>query len=263
MNLKAFKGRIPMGKKLRTKCCNSNTTAIISNTVSGISGFCFRCGASEFIKHDSISLADMRLAMESYVSKNTTSSVQLPKDFCRVLPKNIATWFFKYGIGDEEISKYNFGYTAELCRIVLPVMSGDTLTGVILRAIGDEKPKYLNIHKNAKAALWTTGYNNKVKRIVLTEDILSAVKTGKLIPSASLLSTMISMEKLSAIFKSFPKCEEILIWLDGDEAGIAGAKKVKASLDMIGLKNRIITTPKDPKEYSKDEIEAIIRGKHD
>ena len=95
------------------------------------------------------------------------------------------------------------------------------------------------------------------KACIITEDILSTIRTGRLQPSFSTLGTKMNPKlAVRALQRGY---DLFLIWYDGDEAGIKGAKRAKKQLDLMGIRNKIIKTELDPKDYNNEEIREIIR----
>lgn len=93
--------------------------------------------------------------------------------------------------------------------------------------------------------------------IVVTEDILSSVRVGRVLPSISTLGTSLHYNVAQ---HALNPCERVFIWYDGDEAGVRGATKAKKTLTMLGIPCSIVTTDKDPKEYNNEEIKDIIQA---
>lgn len=96
--------------------------------------------------------------------------------------------------------------------------------------------------------------------IVLVEDILSAMRVGWDHACIALRGTKLSEESLLYLV-SLSRKSKILLWLDNDEAGQRGVDKIKQKLAWIDFDIRTITTDKDPKWYTNNEINSIINSK--
>lgn len=90
--------------------------------------------------------------------------------------------------------------------------------------------------------------------VVITEDILSALKVSKQVSAMPALGTSLSMNKALALQKrGFIKA---FVWLDKDKwrEGIEICDKFK----WLGVTAKAIYTEKDPKEYNNEEIRNYL-----
>jgi hypothetical protein len=263
--------KLPCGRTVRTKCCKDDQSLVISHTEKGYSAFCFRCGkdSSKFVPHGARSTEEIlrhRRELESYLSDRST--LYLPSDF-KVMHKDVPSeawlWFLKSGVSSLLCETYGFGYSESLGRVVLPVRSpkGDLLA-VQSRAIyKDQVPKYVtrtsgvpNVYfESDDDLLLTQEFKNS---LVITEDILSSARVGRVIPSLSTLGTYLSDKVV--VRSAMEQREHVYIWYDGDQAGVDGSHKAKKVLDLMGVPNTIIETKLDPKEYSNDKITQIVKS---
>lgn len=92
---------------------------------------------------------------------------------------------------------------------------------------------------------------------IITEDILSAMKVGVQYYSAALLGTSLPKRMSPKLMGLLQSGESFLVWLDGDSAGQAAAKKVITTLQQFAPCVNI-KTHLDPKYYSPDEITEIV-----
>lgn len=239
----------------------------------GMSGYlyhCFRCGMKGFrvegesTPEDIISNKRSRSAMDvSYATKN---DLQLPADFSNELPEQAWLWLNKYGITAEEAHAYNFGYSYFYDRLIMPVYENGSNSKLIYwqgRNLGKattEKPKYINAKQDRLDIFFRVGQEGieanreagRPLRVVLVEDIISAIKVGRQYPCIALLTTSMPNE----FIQSLSSYEEVIIWLDYD-------KKAKMVRDVLkfqsfGIKARRVLTVKDPKAYSDEEIKEIL-----
>lgn len=91
--------------------------------------------------------------------------------------------------------------------------------------------------------------------LVVTEDVVSAIRVGCTAPACSILGTTCSPEQALHIQR---RCSRVFVWLDGDKAGQAGAQHVRRVLRLAGLDVTLVKTSKDPKLYSNREIKEIL-----
>jgi len=181
--------------------------------------------------------------------------VELPPDFSLEIPREGLLWLFMSGIGEELIYEYNIGWSEKMGRVVIPIYDGDNLIGVQCRAVfTGQVPKYMNRKGNSKGVFWanTASYS----KVVITEDILSAIKVGRLYGACSTLGTVLH----DSIIAKYLLDKEVIVWYDGDEAGRKGSAKAMKALNMMGVDCREVLTDKDPKEYNIKEARDIICG---
>ena len=79
--------------------------------------------------------------------------------------------------------------------------------------------------------------------LVIVEDSLSAIKTGRHCCSIPLFGSSISNSKLAAICKN--GYESIYVWLDSDK--LRAAHSIAERITMLGIKSSVVLTEDDPK----------------
>ena len=90
---------------------------------------------------------------------------------------------------------------------------------------------------------------------VITEDILSAWKVGRVTKATSLMGVRMNDTLLSQLVADR---KPIIVALDPDPPGIAGAQQVAKRCKMVGLRTEIVVARLDPKFLSRSEIESWI-----
>lgn len=243
-------------QKIRAVCCGRGTTMIVSESPRGYSAYCFRCGRKEFQPHKERSVAQcMRLPYQN----NTKAPLELPKGYTTDIPQKYATWFMKCGISPEIALSYGIGWVPEMHRICLPVYDVFTeeLVALQLRAVDkNQEPKYLNPEGPATgSALFMSGPPTGIT--VITEDILSAIKVSRVCHATSILGTKLTEKRLEKLAAYNHTC---VVWLDSDKAGRDGARKVAASLKLLGVRVYMVHSELDPKAYNSDQIKEILKG---
>jgi hypothetical protein len=113
-------------------------------------------------------------------------------------------------------------------------------------------PKYLGpTPKPAKLlATWGTAPSP-----TLTEDLLSAMKVGLVGEGCAVLGTSASSHLVATLLK---RARPVNVWLDPDEAGQRGARKLCKQLRAYGLTVRNIQSTKDPKLHTRSEIKEYL-----
>lgn len=251
---------IPAGSNVRTRCsegCGTDNSQIVSHDLRGYGVHCFRCGFHDYEPYGLRSISTLerhRIEREYLVQRE----VALPEDYTLDVPSWVAVWYFQYGISAELARAYGIGYSPSLHRIVLPVYS-DTgkLVAVQMRAANSNvQPKYLNPEgPSVRGAVFRATAPIFSGVTVVVEDILSAIKIGRVAHACSILGTKMTDARANYIAARY---HTAIVWLDSDKAGRVGAAKAMRKLEMQGMRVRQVVTPKDPKTYTLDVIRSTL-----
>lgn len=257
---------LPCGRSVRVECCRKDRSQIISHSDKGYGSYCFRCGddSRRFQAHGVRSVGELiqhRHELDAYLRE--VGEIALPSDFDPVVPRDGLLWLLKAGVSAVVATKYNVGWSGSMGRVVIPVYDeAGRLRTTQSRAVYDgQTPKYMNKKSGDMAAVCFHSDDALLlddpitEGIVVTEDILSAIRVGRLMPAISSLGTHVSDKIAVQLARS---TDIVYVWYDGDEAGLRGAAKAKKTLELQGLDVRLIKTELDPKEYSNDEIRRTI-----
>lgn len=189
------------------------------------------------------------------VAKNATTEFTLPDDYTNDIPNEGLAWLYKYRITREDIERCQFGYSPSMNRLIMPIFfTQNYLIGYQARRLSDAGEKYLTYKKDGyKFIRYWAKHDNNLGLIVITEDILSAIRVSKHFNAVALLGTgrNLDLEHLLSNYKN------ILVWLDPDEPGQQAAKQLVNELSMYTNVINVVSG-KDPKCYSDDEIKNII-----
>lgn len=209
---------------------------------------CFSCG--KFKKAD-----------RGFVQKdaNKSSNTRIPSTNL-----NLSTWseesllyLYNYHFNNTLIKRYGIG-EKEPGVLIYPVFDKNKFICYIERTINPKRVKQIG----GKQAVII----DKVpaKSVVIVEDWISAVRIGEVCPTLCLFGTKCKSDSLKALVQDY---EEIILWLDGDEAGQKAADQLQYMLTMYvsQYKNkrsfedpyrkiRRIQTSKDPKCYEESDL---------
>lgn len=242
---------------------------MVSHGQKGYSGYCFKCGASEFSKHADRSLSELQAAREARerLWEPEDGDVRLPRDFTLDIPADASPWLTLGGVGPDLAHGYGIGYSPSLDRVVIPVYWDGKLTSVQARAIRPwQKPKYINPKGVARTAVLKSrsefmlpSANPLPDVCVLVEDGLSAIRVGRLQPAYAALGTSLSDRAILDIISTY---KTVILWLDGDAAGQEAKKSIRQQLHAYGLKVLTIVTEKDPKRLTNEEIRNNLYAGH-
>lgn len=185
------------------------------------------------------------------------------------LPKEARNYLNKYYVTYDDQRIFTIGWSEEFQRVVFPYYlkgsyQDDVYQYAWLRDItGLKQPKWLYLGpKNSfpfylpKIRFTEEDAIKYFKTLVITEDVISAIRCHKYSDSLALGGLNFKKESLSKILLRYQK---LIVWLDGDTAGRNASHKF-ADYYKIFRDIHEIRTKKDPKEFSPKEIEEILNG---
>lgn len=233
-------------------CGDTKKHLYIKRSPEGWLWICHKCGESGFQANDTLETLLKKTPtledVEEYVN-----SVALPHDFSPTLPDSALTWLQRYGILDVEADFWNFGYSDSLNRLVMPIFDGNRLVAWIARSLyppSDSIPKYITRGKVSEHSFRVNTYMDK---IVIVEDMLSAIKVGRVAGSIAILGSYIP-NKVIDFIKQDEK--EVYIWLDMDK--VNAALTYTAQFTARGIHTGVVYSRLDPKEYNELEIKKWL-----
>lgn len=253
------------GRRIRIECCSHDKSLMVSNEERGYRAYCFRCGPRGFVAHGDFSIDQLRRRREEFALLQE-AHVRLPKDFTTEIPTNAAVWLYRSGINTDIAKHYGFGFSSSLRRVVLPVYADSALVGFTARSTIGEKPKYIERMSSPSASVFVADPATRLPAsedwsdasgpdLVITEDILSAVRVGRVAKRCvALLGTSANEHQLAVAVG----CRRIAIWLDPDRPGRVAAQKLRRRLALQGYETVTIRTEQDPKKYSNREIRRLL-----
>ena len=116
-----------------------------------------------------------------------------------------------------------------------------------------KKAKWLFVGDKSK--LWLLKSKSNVHNaLVLVEDVVSALKIQRLSDVVCLGGTSLPIEVVLNLFHY----SQIILFLDGDMAGLKAAQKIRNQLKLF-VPVRIIYAKKDPKDHTYEELEALLK----
>jgi hypothetical protein len=251
--------KLPIGASIKAvhNGCSSSAAMKITNDVEGLKFFCFKC--REYCFESSFNSPRERLrrqeAFEAYEQAKACNSNELPSDCSQLIPEAGLSWLGSGGWTEQYIRHYEIQWSDKLQRVIIPIVSNGVYRGYTARACESwHKPKYLE--KTDEGAYWQSDANlagvDKLST-VLTEDVLSAGRTGKFYPSYSLLGTSLGTPLLNTL----AEYNRVYLWLDPDKGGVQGAKsminRLRLFTEVVMLKSR-----DDPKRLHDSEIRRLL-----
>lgn len=258
MNWLVMAERLRLGQKQRVDCdaCGEGNTGVINHEQNYYSFFCFRCGETHVEEKGQQTLADLKRVEELNAQAEEELTLELPADCTGDIPLAGRLWLYTAGITQTEWNKYKIVYSKKWERVIIPVYddTGKLIWYQARAVLKGQKPKYLQPSYGREKILFKAGdTRDDVKRLVVTEDMLSAIVVGRVLPARSLLGTKITTEQAVILGRA----TRVTMWLDNDWAGINGSRKIRKSLSLITDVDDV-RTDKDPKCYSSQEIEEVL-----
>jgi len=237
-----------------------DTCLVVTKTNSGWAYYCHRCKLKGFKPVHGLPPSKVAALFRAQQRKQSTlvRQVQLPKDFTTEIPPEGLVWLYRVGITDYEISFFGIGWSKSYGRVILPVYQGRKLIYWQGRYVGKDESmeKYVNQKQVGRE---DTYFRNEPRvtsgRIVMVEDILSAIKVGRVSNCIGLLYAYVPD---ALVVKLRERYDEIVIWLDPDKS--LYTLRVLKRLRAFGLPVRRVYSPKDPKYYNEEEIESFLEG---
>lgn len=176
---------------------------------------------------------------------------------------SILKWLYSYYVFEDIIKKHKIGYIEGSNSLLYNVISNNEIVFAQTRSFPNKR-----IIGVGEKQLYKI--ENGSKKVVIVEDYISAIRIAELnIDAICLFGTSIKNEEIKVLLDKY---NSISIWLDNDDAGIRGRKKLVKSFNEQMNKNKLrfplkyyttqsiitITSEKDPKEYSDNELKEMI-----
>ncbi len=255
---------LPPGQSTRINCggCGGKKTASVTNMGKKYVKHCFKCKETETETPPPMTAAE-RLEMKRKAEAFEAQEPRLPDDFTTDIPVEGLLWLSKGGLHLNDIRRYGFGFSEELRRVIMPVVGrSGKLEGVQARRVDADGvgPKYLGQVWSGPRPVWASSWEVErprgIPEVVLTEDILSAARVGKVCPAWSLLGTNLMPAVIGKIAEA--GIQTVHVWMDDDDAGINARRKMLRQLGAVGINAKGVISNRDPKHHTLEEIEELI-----
>jgi hypothetical protein len=218
------------------------------------SGHCFSCGFHIFPK-------TYIREVKKDVDEN---KAVLPADFTREVPTAGWKWLLQYGLPYSYWKPFT-GYTETEDRLVLTY--GTPIRFSQGRYLGGDQgekdargqwirraPRKWKFYGDGHGFVEILGAE-KTGPIVLVEDLVSCHKVAQVAPSICLFGTNVHDVAVKILIEAK---RPVTLWLDGDQRSLLTAK-VNRLQTFLRHPVRYVSTEKDPKAYSLDEIKEILQ----
>jgi len=249
---------LPEGKRKRTTHdCGPGTVLIVDHKETGWGAWCHRCNEPGWVPKPPENLSERIERLR----KQAIAEAEIERDLRPPMPANFVpttwpliprVWLYKAGISNERIMQCGFYYHEPTKRVVLPVTSDGKLVYWQARGFDKDGTKYINptVDRTKLVAKYGAG-----PMIVLTEDILSAVRVGEVTEAWSILGTSLPDPVLNQLMLAD---KPVRVWLDPDASGRKGSSKAVKALRTVGIDVKPVYSERDPKFHSKEEIASVL-----
>ena len=153
----------------------------------------------------------------------------------KTLPRECISWLMKYSLTPQEWENFTW---CEDKKLLVLYQDANYWQGRSFAA--DGKAKYLSEGKKPFIV-----YGQSLDNFVFVEDIISALKVGRVASASPMLGTM----PLKANLRGLQAYKNVFIWNDKDMA-IKSLKTAANLSEILGKRVKVIITEKDPKCYN-------------
>ena len=221
------------------------------------SSHCFSCGYHRFPKR----------YVREVKEVNDEEKQVLPADFTREVPAEGWKWLLQWGLPYTYWKPYT-GYSPKYDRLVLTF--GEPIRFSQGRYLGNDPGekgadgKWIR-RPPRKWHFWGDGHGyveileppegGQKQAVVLVEDLVSAHKVRQVAPALCLFGTNIHNIALQALIETK---RPVTLWLDQDQLPLL-APKINRLQTFLRHPVGYVSTEKDPKAYSLEEIKGILK----
>ena len=211
--------------------------------------WCFACGYNK--------IGDI---VRSFLTQNAPPlevkhEVFLPADCDVNYPLRSVNWMKQYELDKNDMMKHNILWSEGKQRLVFPIFSEDKLLAYWGRYFGDNEEVKWKGH-GAMSKLFHFVGSTSYDKIVLCEDIVSAIKLSRFCTALPLFGTHISIDRWKKLSTIIHKKSQVIIWLDPDmyQTSIKHANVGR----QYGMNTEIILSDLDPKEHTLVDIARYL-----
>lgn len=243
-------------------CSGGRKSMIIERKENGTAtAYCFRCGARGYDRPTRFYKPPKRGAVSSDgCSEVSSGSGILPPtdahDNWHGFPREVREWLIKGGITPVISGAQGFLWSDSSDRLWVPIVNRGDRVGYIER--GFSPKKYLTRTTNREECYGYYVTDNVINntKLMLVEDVVSAIKCVTVIDTIALLGTYVKPKVISDIAKEDYK--DVYIFLDADNTNVRmKARSIAKRLPFVTC--HVIETGKDPKHHTIPEIEELIK----
>lgn len=263
------------------RCPSSDAYHIYDYGKSTEHGHCFSCGYHQHpqdIERLKSQVEELNRANQNHIKDVLSSplTLELPFGCTKSIPSQAMTWLDKYGIIREEIIDNDIQWCDPRKALIFPIrkpqmdqlgnaeVKSGPLLAYIARSFASEYnivgDMYSHLRWTTKGPIQTTFHilgredgDPRKTRVVIVEDIVSAIKVARITRCMPLFGANLSPKRLMWLHAN---TDNVIMWLDQNKwkEAVGFAK----SLELVGLNTKVVYADKDPKAHSNDEIKQLI-----
>ena len=243
---------------------DSNSMKIEVRDNGDIFAYCHRCGKSGSYGSAYFKAVSDKTSSGTHDSK-TVLHGERAEGYFRATSK-MGRWtrearqlILSCGISEREVVANVIRYDEKIDGLYFTVHNGVESCGYILRRFNYAGPKYINdFDESVTPRFFIRRPVLSGSTVVLTEDILSAIKVGRQYPAVALLGTNCDVWTKNWLIKNYKR---FIIFLDDDNKIVRRNQRVlKNTFGTLGEAHIITGVGRDPKHLSNAELQEIIDG---
>ena len=198
--------------------------------------YCFACGFTEY----NTSIESTASRLQGVETLNQYKGITTIKQ----LPILALKWLMKYQLTKEEIAQFSW---SEEKQLLVLYQNNNYYQGRCFAP--NAKSKYLSYGIKP-----TILYGSNTDKLVLVEDIISAIKIGRVATAIPMLGG-IPLKSTESLAKTFTN---VFLWNDLDllRTSIKTARNLS---ERIGKHVKVVVSELDPKEYNEVEIKEYLK----
>ena len=179
----------------------------------------------------------------------------LPEDTTHILRQDALAWIKTYGITSEEMFEHDISWSERKELLIFPLYGGDMKDLVAWQGryfgANPRYPKYVTY--GVRQNLFHYIGRDNEHTVVLVEDLISAIKVGRVQLAMPLFSSDANKYQLHLIAQ---RLDHAIIWLDPNKRN--HAIRLGQRAESFFKTVRVMFTEDDPKCYSTEVIQELL-----
>jgi hypothetical protein len=189
-------------------------------------------------------------------------TIYLPEDCNSTLPERVVRYLGRYDVRAREALRQHMLWSERNEQLIYPYYATTDDERQYLACYQarnfnksrQEKAKYFNKGSTRSVIPVIKCIHSTVKRLVITEDALSAIRIARQCDAMPALGTNVPVHKIMVLARSY---ERITIWLDSDKW--REAREIADNVKWLGLSADTIYSDLDPKSYTDEQITEYLK----
>lgn len=244
-------------------CSGTSESMLITRKENGdVRAYCFRCGASGFVR----AVASYKPPAKALGSSPTFGGYSgkgkhPPTDASKIwvdFPRAVRRWLSEARISGAQAEYVGILWSDSRQTLFIPIKRKNELAGWVVRTFGEDGRSYRILtddKDNFYGHVVRMGEGAPRKKVALVEDALSGLRVGQLVDCIVLCGTSLRPSVIEALLTE--GYEEALIFLDADNSVVR--RKARAIAKRLPfLRTRIVETGKDPKHHTDSELVELL-----